>query len=154
VRRPCPSPRCPACRAGRPDFCATGQFSERGIVGAHGFLCDAFVEEERFLVPVPHPIRDVAVLVGPLSGAAKAVQEFESLRARFRFDVPHPTALVLGAGPIGLLAAMTLRAHGIETHVFSRQAEDDPRAAIACAIGATYISAARTPLERLPECVG
>jgi threonine dehydrogenase-like Zn-dependent dehydrogenase len=154
VRRPCPSPRCPACRACRADFCVTGDFNERGIVKAHGFLCETFVEEERFLVPVPHAIRDVAVLVEPLSVAAKATQEFESLRARFTFDLPQATALVLGAGPIGLLAAMTLRAHGIETHVFSRETEDDPRAALTSAIGATYISAARTPLERLPECVG
>jgi len=154
VRRPCPSPRCPACRACRPDFCVTGDFSERGIVRAHGFMCEAFVEEERFLVPVPHAIRDVAVLVEPLSVAAKAAQEFESLRARFKFDLPQPAALVLGAGPIGLLTAMTLRAHGFETHVFSREGEDDPRAALACSIGATYVSAARTTLERLPECVG
>src|SRR5262249_44378958 len=92
-RLPRPGPRCRRGRAwrdGRRDFCAAGQFRERGLVGAHGFLCDAFVEEERFLVPVPLPIRDVAVLVEPLSVAAKAVQEFESLRARFRFDVPHP----------------------------------------------------------------
>jgi threonine dehydrogenase-like Zn-dependent dehydrogenase len=154
VRRPCPNPRCPACRACRPDFCTTGEFSERGIVRAHGFLCEAFVEEERFLVPVPHAIRDVAVLVEPLSVAAKAAQEFESIRDRYKFDLPRPTALVLGAGPIGLLAAMTMRTYGIETRVFSRETEDDPRAALTCAIGATYISAERIPLERLPECVG
>src|SRR5262249_59815469 len=34
------------------------------------------------------------------------------------------------------------------------EAEADPRAALACAIGATYISTARTPLDRLPDCVG
>lgn len=154
VRRPCASPRCPACRQGRPDFCITGDCSERGITRAHGFLCENFVEAERFLIPVPQAIREVAVLVEPLSIAAKAVQEFRALQARFVFDVPRPKGLVLGAGPVGLLAAMTLRAQGIETHVFSRETEDDPRAALVCAIGGTYVSAARTTVERLHEHFG
>ena len=34
VRRPCSSPRCAPCRAGRQDFCVTHEFSERGIVRA------------------------------------------------------------------------------------------------------------------------
>jgi threonine dehydrogenase-like Zn-dependent dehydrogenase len=154
VRRPCASPRCPACRQGRPDFCVTGECSERGITRAHGFLCETFVEEERFLIPVPQAIREVAVLVEPLSVAAKAVQEFTALRARFAFDVPRPKGLVLGAGPVGLLAAMTLRAYGIETHVFSREPADDPRAALVGAIDASYVSAGRTPVERLHEHFG
>ena len=31
VRRPCPHAECLACRSGRPDFCATSDFTERGI---------------------------------------------------------------------------------------------------------------------------
>src|SRR5512145_3243891 len=37
VRRPCPHDTCMACRAGRQDFCFTGDFKERGIKEAHGF---------------------------------------------------------------------------------------------------------------------
>lgn len=36
VRRPCEQARCPACAMGRPDFCVTGDFTERGINKRHG----------------------------------------------------------------------------------------------------------------------
>ena len=34
VRRPCPHDGCAPCSRGRPDFCITGDFTERGIRGA------------------------------------------------------------------------------------------------------------------------
>src|ERR1700751_3847316 len=37
VRRPCQHADCVPCRAGRQDFCTTGDFRERGIKEAHGF---------------------------------------------------------------------------------------------------------------------
>jgi threonine dehydrogenase-like Zn-dependent dehydrogenase len=154
VRRPCPNPRCAACRAGRPEYCSTGEFSERGIVHADGLLSELALEEERYLVPVPRALEDVAVLVEPLSVVAKAAEEFAAIHARFGFDIPRPRGLVLGAGPVGLLAAMTLRAGDIDTYVFSREAEDSPRAELIRSLEATYVSAAHTPLERLPERIG
>src|SRR5215470_11510454 len=63
VRRPCSNARCAPCRAGRPEYCATGEFSERGIVHADGFMSEYVLEEERYLVPVPRVLEDVAVLV-------------------------------------------------------------------------------------------
>jgi threonine dehydrogenase-like Zn-dependent dehydrogenase len=154
VRRPCPNPRCTACRAEKPEYCATGEFSERGIVHADGFMSEYVLEEEFYLVPVPRVLEDVAVLVEPLSVVAQAAEVFEAIHARFGFDIPRPRGLVLGAGPIGLLGAMTLRAEGIDTYAFSREAEDSPRAALVRSLDATYISATRTPLERLPERIG
>ena len=47
VRRPCPHAECVACRAGRQDFCFTGDFSERGIKNLHGFMTETVVDEER-----------------------------------------------------------------------------------------------------------
>src|SRR5262249_6002091 len=67
VRRPCPHPECRACRAGRPDFCVTGDYTERGIKGVDGFLTDYVVEDEPYLVKVPRALADVAVLVEPLT---------------------------------------------------------------------------------------
>jgi glucose 1-dehydrogenase len=154
VRRPCPVDRCVACRQDHVDFCSTGAFTERGIVRAHGFMSEMFVEDERYLVPVPAAIREVAVLTEPLSVVAKAMEGYLAVRARLKFDVAVPTGLVLGAGPIGLLAAMTMRGYGIKTHVFSREPKDDPRAALATAVGAQYISAEDVPLERIPETTG
>jgi threonine dehydrogenase-like Zn-dependent dehydrogenase len=154
VRRPCPNPRCAACRAGRPEYCVTGEFSERGIVHADGFLSEFVLDEERYLVAVPRALAEVAVLVEPLSVVAKAANELESIHARFGFDIPRPRALVLGAGPVGLLGAMTFRADDLDTYVFSRESEDAPRADMIRSFGATYISAGRTPLDRLSERIG
>jgi threonine dehydrogenase-like Zn-dependent dehydrogenase len=154
VRRPCPNPRCAACRAERPEYCATGEFSERGIVHADGFLSELVLEQERYLVEVPKVLKDVAVLIEPLSVVAKAAEEFEALHARFGFELSRPRGLVLGAGPVGLLGAMTLRASNIETFVFSREAEDGIRAELIRSFDATYISSTKTPLERLTERTG
>src|SRR5262249_28065365 len=153
-RRPCQNPRCVACRQQRQDYCTTGEFSERGIVRADGFLCEYSIEEERFLVPVPRVLEEVAVLVEPLTIAAKAADVFKTIHSRFGFDVPRLRGLSLGAGPVGLLGAMVLQAQGIETHVFSREAEDGDRARLVRSFGANYVSAGRTPLDRLADRVG
>jgi threonine dehydrogenase-like Zn-dependent dehydrogenase len=132
----------------------TGEFSERGIARADGFLCEYSIEEERFLVPVPRVLEEVAVLVEPLTIAAKAVDVFTTIHSRFGFDVPRLRGLILGAGPVGLLGAMVFQAQGIETHVFSREAEDDDRAKLVRSFGANYVSAGRTPLDRLADRIG
>lgn len=41
--------------------CVMGEFSERGIVRADGFMTEAVLEHERFLVPVPRALADVAI---------------------------------------------------------------------------------------------
>jgi len=154
VRRPCSSPRCAPCRSGRQDFCITNEFSERGIVRADGFLTDLLLEHERYLIAASNALRDVAVLVEPLSVVCKGAEECALLRERFAFDVPHPRALVLGAGTIGLLAAMTFRADGCETYVFSREPEDGPRGALIAGFGAHYVSSERTSLDDLTRRIG
>src|SRR5262249_32420562 len=63
VRRPCDSPACVACRAGRQDFCNTGRFHERGIKEADGYMTELVVEDERYLVRVPRALADVGVLI-------------------------------------------------------------------------------------------
>ena len=58
-------------------------------------------------------------------------------------------AVVLGAGPVGLLGAMLLIERGFETIVFSRGDADSPNAKLATAVGATYVSSTRVSFERL-----
>lgn len=154
VRRPCSNRRCPACPTGRPDFCTTNEFRERGIVRAHGYLAEQVLEEERYLVHLPEALRDVGVLVEPLSVISKAAEEYALIHERFAFEAPKSRGLALGAGAIGLLAAMTLRAMGFETYVFSRESEDSARAALIGGLGCRYISSERTAIERLPERIG
>ena len=154
VRRPCSSPRCTACRAGRQDFCITNEFSERGIVRADGYLAEQVLEEERYLIRVPDALRDVAVLVEPLSVVSKAVEEYAEIHTRFAFEAPKSRGLVLGAGAIGLLGAMTLRSQGLETYVFAREPEDGARAALIARLGCRYVSSGRTAIDHLLERIG
>src|SRR5574338_1022115 len=72
VREPCPEASCRACRAGRQDFCETDAFTERGIRGRHGYMTERVVVAERYLLAVPKPLRNVAVLVEPLTIAERS----------------------------------------------------------------------------------
>ena len=146
VRRPCTEKACPACRAERQDFCVTGRFRERGIREADGFMTEIVVEDERYLVRVPPAIRDVGVLVEPLTVVAKASIELGTIIRRFPWEPVGVQALVLGAGPIGLLAAMMLEARHMQAVVYSREPADSARAELVRAIGARYVSADEQPL--------
>ena len=82
VRRPCPHDGCAPCRRGRPDFCITGDFTERGIKGAHGYMTEIVVDDQRYVVKVPKELRQVAVLLEPLTVAEKAAEQVRALAAR------------------------------------------------------------------------
>jgi glucose 1-dehydrogenase len=154
VRRPCPHAECRACRAGRPDFCVTGDFTERGIKGEDGFLTDYVVEDEAYLVRVPRVLADVAVLVEPLTVVTKAAGQAEAILDRLPYDPGPQRGLVLGAGPIGLLAAMVLVADGFETLVYSRDSEESTQAELVRSVGARYVSSASNPIESLAKSSG
>src|SRR3954447_22527266 len=67
VRRPCAHSDCLPCRNHRQDFCVTGDFSERGIKEAHGFMTELVVDSEQYLNVVPPELRDIGVLAEPLT---------------------------------------------------------------------------------------
>src|SRR5438045_3142357 len=143
VRRPCAHEDCMACRAGRQDFCFTGDFSERGIKNLHGFMTETVVDEERWMHLVPPALRDVAVLVEPLTIAEKALMQVDQVQQRLPWACavepgkPRTAchrAVVLGAGPVGLLGAMALAAAGYDTSVYSRERAPNPKADLVAAI--------------------
>lgn len=156
VRRPCADPACAACRNDRPDFCVTGLYQEHGIMGMHGFLTELVVDEARFMRRVPPSIRDVAVLVEPLTIAEKAFIQAEQIQMRLPWNRPPAAhhAVVLGAGPVGLLGAMALRHRGCDVTVYSREHESDPRAVITRAIGAHYISSLECTPAQMAAKIG
>ncbi|WP_437781322.1 glucose 1-dehydrogenase [Sorangium sp. So ce1097] len=149
VRRPCDRVECPACRAGRQDFCTTGEFIERGICRADGFMTELVVDEERYLVHVPPAASELGALVEPLSITAKAFAQLDAIRTRLPWDHDGTRGLVLGAGPIGVLTAMGLVARGARTVVYSREPEDDDRAELVRGIGADYVSSGSTDVPGL-----
>lgn len=121
VRRSC-VPACPHCALGRYDLCRTGQYLERGINRAHGYLMPLTLDAGSQLLSVPESVVDVAALAEPLSVVEKAVET--ALRAH---PLEPKTAVVAGAGPIGLLAALLLQDRGLDVEVTSLEPEDHPR---------------------------
>jgi len=160
VRRPCPHHGCPSCQEDRQDFCVTGDFTERGIKMTHGFMTDFFVEEEKHLNAVTKDLRDVAVLVEPLTVAEKAIAQVWQVQSRLPWVNGSTqrgygkTAVVLGAGPVGILGAMALIVNGFKTYVYSRSAKPNPKAALVDSIGATYISSETVPVDEFAKQVG
>jgi threonine dehydrogenase-like Zn-dependent dehydrogenase len=154
VRRPCADPGCRPCRGGRQDFCATGEFQERGIKGADGFLAERFVEEEENLIPVPPGLADVGVLIEPLTVIAKGMTKLRIFRERLPWEPTFEKALVLGAGAVGLLSAMCAVSNGYDTTVYSREPSDGERAAYVRAFGASYVSSVETPLSDVGRKLG
>jgi threonine dehydrogenase-like Zn-dependent dehydrogenase len=164
VRRPCPHPGCLACRSGHQDYCYTGDFSERGIKEAHGYMAEYVVDHERYMNVVPPHLRDIAVLAEPLTIAEKALAQIAwmmQLRPPW-IDPETPSeergqglsALVLGIGPVGLLGAMVLVTAGFTTYVYSRELPPSPRIDLVESIGATYVSSQSATFGQLAEQIG
>lgn len=163
VRRPCGRPECRACQESRQDFCYTGLFHERGIKEAHGFMTELVVDDERYLNVVPPSLRDVGVLAEPLTIAEKALRQIDDVQARLpwvcRHELGKPAAychraVVLGAGPVGLLGAMALAATGFEVTVYSREQAPNPKSELVRAIDARYVSSQDATPEQLAAMVG
>ncbi|HEY3743146.1 MAG TPA: hypothetical protein VGL53_25040, partial [Bryobacteraceae bacterium] len=136
------------------DFCASGKHREHGIKELDGFMADYVVEDARNLFLIPRPLRPVGVLLEPLTIAEKALAEAEKIETRLPWRRTHRRALVLGAGPVGLLGAMKLVHSGFETFVYSRDPKPNPAASIAASIGARYISSESVPIDAMREQVG
>jgi threonine dehydrogenase-like Zn-dependent dehydrogenase len=163
VRRPCAHEECASCTSGHADFCYTGDFTERGIKEAHGFMAEFVVDDERNMNRVSKRLRDTAVLVEPLTIAEKALAQIWSIQERLQWACPHSAAkglghchraVVLGAGPVGLLGAMALARQGFDTYVYSRERAPNPKAAIVESIGAHYVSAETASVDQLAAMVG
>jgi len=164
VRRPCPHPGCLACRSEHQDFCYTGDFTERGIKEAHGYMTEYVVDHERYMNVVPPGLREIAVLAEPLTIAEKALSQIFWIMQRRPpwLDPQTPiqergrglSALVLGVGPVGLLGAMTLATAGFTTYVYSREVPPNPRIDLVSAIGATYVSSQTVTFPHLAAQMG
>ncbi len=145
VRRP---DGCPTCRAGQIDMCLWGTYTERGILGAHGYIAESFTENVRYLVPIPPELEPVGVLVEPLSVVEKAYRQAVLIQRRLAVWKPE-TAVVLGAGPIGLLGTLLLREQGLAVYTLARTPAPNAASTIVEAAGAHYVSTRETPLAEL-----
>lgn len=146
VRRP---DDCINCRSSESDMCLKGDYREHGIKGLHGFASDFCVSDSRFLVKVPEDLRDVAVLLEPLSIGEKAIGQVFRIQSRLTWRPRR--AFVLGAGPLGLLTAMLLRVRDIEVKVAATRSAESAKARIVDEMGGEYVNVRKDPLRSMSE---
>jgi glucose 1-dehydrogenase len=150
VRRPDPVP-CPPCATGRLDLCENGLFTERGIRGRDGFAAERFRVEPEYAVRVDPVLGQAGGLVEPASVVTKAWEQID--RAALW---PRRRVLVLGAGPIGLLAALLGVLRGLEVHVVDL-ADRGPKPRRVRELGAVYHTSAddvEGTFDTVVECCG
>jgi threonine dehydrogenase-like Zn-dependent dehydrogenase len=149
VRRPDPLP-CEPCGAGQWDFCRNGNYTERGIKERNGYAATQWRVEPEFAVKLDPRLGDCGVLMEPTSVVSKAWEQSEKIAERAPFE--RKIALITGAGPIGLLAALLGVQRGYEVHVLDR-IEGGPKPAIVHDLGATYHSGDVAALGLAPDIV-
>lgn len=136
VRHPDPVP-CPNCAVGEWDMCRNGQYTEHGIKGRHGFARERFRLRSGHAVRLDPRLAKVGALLEPTSVVAKAWEY--SLRIAHRASFTPHRALITGAGPIGLLAALLGVQRGLEVHVLDR-VKRGLKPDLTRALGCTYHS--------------
>jgi len=141
VRRP---DECPNCQAGESDMCLFGNYTERGIKGAHGYMGQYYSERPAFMVKIPPALRPFAVLLEPLSIVEKATVQAWKIQERMVWQPKR--AVVLGAGSIGILATILLRLRGLEVHVYAKTPKDSLQADVIAQLGASYDSVDDHPI--------
>ncbi len=107
-------------KIGTYDMTSEETYYERGINLLHGYLTEYFVDHEDYMVRVPKGLKNLHVLMEPMSCAAKAIQQAYEAQRRMKVWSPK-RAFVLGAGQIGLLSTLVLRLRTRSVHVSSRQ---------------------------------
>ena len=165
VRRGCG--RCPSCLHGAVDFCTTGEYIEHGIKQLNGFMTEYVVDQAQFLIPLPAELRAIGVLLEPLTVGEKAIEQALRILRRLPFppgqlDRDHSAAdwgvglraLVAGSGPISMLGAMILRAHGAEVTVIDRSDDDNLTTKLIHKIGAKHLNGANIATEGLDDQLG
>ncbi|MFJ6676654.1 glucose 1-dehydrogenase [Actinosynnema sp. NPDC091369] len=134
VRRPDPEP-CGACAHGEFDNCRNGRYTERGIKQLDGYAAERWCVEADYAVALDQGLTDVGVLMEPTSVVAKAWEQVRRVGERAWYEPER--ALVTGAGPIGLLAAMIGVQQGLDVHVLD-VVEDGPKPELTRRLSATY----------------
>jgi threonine dehydrogenase-like Zn-dependent dehydrogenase len=130
---------------GTNDMTTDDSYFERGINLRHGFLTERYVDDAEFIVKVPRGLREVGVLLEPLTVVEKGVAQAYEIQRRLRVWRPRRAA-VMGAGTIGLLATLALRLRGLDVTTFGLNRKPYLNSELIEAIGARYESTAERPI--------
>jgi glucose 1-dehydrogenase len=138
---------------GTNDMTTDDVYFERGINLLHGFLTEKYVEDAEFVVKVPAGLREVGVLLEPVTVAEKGIAQAYEIQRRLRVWRPRRAA-VMGAGTIGLVATMALRLRGLEVTTFGRQRAPYRNSELVEQIGARYVSTEERSLADEAKAAG
>jgi glucose 1-dehydrogenase len=151
VRRPCPQ-RCPNCAAAEYDFCSTGDYLERGIERAHGFMCERFAERAEHLIVLPHELRAIGVLLEPLAILERSWRLIDEIQQRM---VWKPQRVILtGAGNMGIMGVFLAGLRDLDILVYSRGTPVGATARILEQVGCDYIDSNERTLQEAVESFG
>ena len=134
---------------GEPDMAPDGEYHERGIVGAHGFMAEYFTSPAEFLVEIPPSLAEWGFLVEPASITEKAVENAFASRSAFHWE--PESALVLGNGALGLLTLAMLDPTFARTYCLGRRERPDPTIDVIESLGATYVNSNETDVPSVPD---
>ncbi len=138
---------------GTNDMTTDDTYFERGINLRHGFLTEYIVDDAEFIVPVPEGLKHVGVLMEPTSVVEKGIAQAYEIQRRLRVWKPRKAA-VLGAGTLGLLAAVVLRLRGLDVTVMARTAPPTANSKLVEGLGARYVSTQQKSLRQASEEFG
>src|SRR5262252_7471280 len=130
---------------GTNDMTTDDTYYERGINLRHGFLTEYYVDDVEFIVKVPSGLKEVGVLLEPMTVVEKGIAQAYEIQRRLRVWRPRK-APALGAGTVGLLAALVLRLRGLEVTVFARTRKPYLNSNLIEQLGARYESTQETPV--------
>ena len=124
---------------GTSDMTTDNTYYERGINLRHGYLTEYYVDDAEFIVKIPKDLKNVGVLLEPLTVAEKGIYQAYEIQRRLKVWRPRKAA-VMGAGTIGLLATLVLRLRGLEVTTFSRTPRPYKNADLIEELGARYVA--------------
>lgn len=124
---------------GLQDMTTDSTYFERGINLRHGYLTEHYVENEEFVVKVPRGLKEVGVLLEPMTVAQKGITQAYEIQRRLKVWRPRKAA-VMGAGTLGLLASLVLRLRGLDVTTFGRTPRPYLNAELLDVIGARYVN--------------
>src|SRR3954470_13061769 len=124
---------------GLQDFTTDDVYFERGINKRHGYLCERYVEDHQYIVPLPQCLSETGVLLEPTTVAEKAVNQAYEIQRRLKVWEPRRAA-VLGSGTVGLLTTLVMRLRGLEVVCLSLPKAPYRNSDLTEELGATYVS--------------
>jgi threonine dehydrogenase-like Zn-dependent dehydrogenase len=130
---------------GTNDMTTDDTYFERGINLRHGYLTEYYVDDAEFIVKVPQGLKNVGVLLEPMTVVEKGIHQAYEIQRRLRVWRPRRAA-VMGAGTIGLLATLALRLRGLEVTTFGLTRKPYLNSDLIEDIGARYESTAELPV--------